>query len=189
MAGPGTHTMILLLALSALGFSGSATVQPPAPRTAQCTPPDASLSKRLLGVHNRYRAEFGATPLQWNPALAASACAYGPQLARLGKLEHSPRQGRPGQSENLWMGSRGRYKLEAMVEYWADERLDFRPGIFPNVSVTPNWLDVSHYTTMIWPQTTHVGCHLEQTRSHDMLICRYSPKGNQDGRFLGIRKP
>ncbi|HWH22955.1 MAG TPA: CAP domain-containing protein, partial [Allosphingosinicella sp.] len=103
-------------------------------------------------------------------------------LGALGRMEHSPRAGRPGQSENLWMGTRGAYSPEAMVGDWASEKRWFRPGIFPNVSTTGNWLDVSHYTQMIWRTTTSVGCAIHSSRSYDFLICRYSPKGNQDGR-------
>ena len=80
------------------------------------------------------------------------------------------------------MGSRGVYSPEQMVGNWAQEKAYFRPGIFPNVSRTGNWLDVSHYTQMIWRSTTSVGCAVHQTRSTDYLICRYSPPGNVDGR-------
>jgi hypothetical protein len=69
-----------------------------------------------------------------------------------------------------------------MVSTWTGERRFFRPGIFPNVSTTGNWLDVSHYTTLIWPTTTRVGCSIHRTPDWEFLICRYSPPGNIDGR-------
>ena len=56
-----------------------------------------------------------------------------------------------------------------------------RPGIFPAVSSSGNWEDVAHYTQMVWPTTTHVGCALYQA-DWDYLICRYSPPGNIDGK-------
>jgi hypothetical protein len=142
----------------------------------------SNLEPRLLAGHNRERAAAGVAPLRWDPALAAAAAAYGPALAAQGRLEHSPRASRPGQRENLWMGSRGSYSPEQMVGSWAEEKAYFRPGVFPNVSTTGNWLDVSHYTQMIWSSTTSVGCALHQTRTWDYLICRYSPPGNVDGR-------
>ena len=79
------------------------------------------------------------------------------------------------------MGTRGAFTPEQMIASWAEERRMFRPGIFPAVSSTGNWLDVSHYTTMIWPTTTRVGCALYSSASWDFLICRYSPPGNIDG--------
>ena len=72
--------------------------------------------------------------------------------------------------------------LLTMVGSWAAEKRLFRPGLFPGVSTTGNWLDVSHYTQMIWPTTTRVGCAVYRTRHWDYLICRYSPPGNIDGR-------
>lgn len=141
----------------------------------------ADAAARLLAVHNAYRAQVGAPPLQWDPRLAQGAAAYGPLLARSGQLVHSPRAGRPGISENLWMGTAGAYAPEAMVHQWGAERAMFRPGTFPNVSTTGNWLDVSHYTQMIWRTTSRVGCAIHRGGRWDYLICRYAPSGNRDG--------
>jgi hypothetical protein len=140
------------------------------------------VSARLLAVHNQERLAHGAQPLRWDPALAAAAASYGPALAAIGTLQHSPKQSRPGQRENLWMGTRGAYTPEQMVATWISEKRYFRPGVFPGVSTTGNWLDVSHYTTMIWPTTTRVGCAIYRTVAWDFLICRYSPPGNIDGK-------
>ncbi len=139
---------------------------------------------RLLAAHNRERARVGVPLLIWDPALAVAAASYGPELERLGTLQHSPRGNRPGTSENLWMGTRFRYTPEAMVGSWIDEIKQFRPGIFPNVSTTGNWADVGHYTVLIWPTVTGVGCAVHRSQTWDYLICRYSPKGNIDGREI-----
>ena len=80
------------------------------------------------------------------------------------------------------MGTRGAYTPEQMVGAWIAERAYYQPGVFPNVSRTGNWLDVSHYTQLIWKGTTHVGCAVHRARNWDYLICRYSPPGNVDGR-------
>lgn len=158
-----------------------AVVQP-APVVAQ---PFDPVSARLLAAHNRERARMAVAPLRWDPALAASAAAYGPTLARLGRLQHSPRATRPGQSENLWMGTRGAFAPEQMVGTWLAERRYFRGGTFPWVSVTGNWLDVAHYSQIIWSGSTAVGCAIHSSYRYDFLICRYSPRGNIDGRRVG----
>ena len=137
-------------------------------------------SERLLAVHNAERARVRVAPLEWDPQLAASAARYGPMLASLGRLQHSPRAIRPGQRENLWMGTRGFFSPEQMVGAWLDERRHFRPGIYPEVSKTGNWSDVSHYTQLIWKGTTPVGCAINSTARYDYLICRNSPPGNID---------
>lgn len=141
-------------------------------------------SSRLLAMHNVERARMNIAPLQWDPQLAAAAASYGPTLASLGHLQHSPRQFRPGQRENLWMGTRGAYSPEQMVGTWIAERREFRPGVFPNVSRTGNWQDVAHYTQVIARETTRVGCAIQPAGRWDYLICRYSPPGNIDGRRL-----
>ena len=140
------------------------------------------VSSQLLDAHNRERALMGVPPLRWDPSLALAAISYGPALAASGRLQHSPRESRPGQRENLWRGTPYAYLPAQMVGSWIDEKRHFRPGIFPAVSTTGNWLDVSHYTTMIWRSTTRVGCGVYRTPQWDYLICRYSPPGNMDGK-------
>lgn len=141
----------------------------------------ARAEPRLLAAHNRERAAVGTPPLAWDANLARSAAAYAPELARLGRLAHSSREARPGQGENLWIGSRGAYSVEEMAGSWAAERSLFRPGIFPDVSANGRWQDVAHYTQMIWRGTTRVGCAVHQTERWDFLVCRYAPAGNVVG--------
>ena len=151
-------------------------------RSASARPQDLSrLESRLLALHNRERSATGAAPLVWDPALAAAARAYGPALARRGRLAHSPASARPGQGENLWMGTRGAYALEEMAGSWADEKSLLRPGTFPDVSASGHWQDVAHYTQMIWRSTTRLGCALHPAERADFLICRYAPAGNVVG--------
>jgi hypothetical protein len=144
--------------------------------------PDSDVLGRVLASHNIERSRMGVPSLQWDPALASAAASYGPSLALMGRLQHSPRESRPGQRENLWMGTRGFYSPEQMVWSWVSERSMFRPGVFPDVSTTGNWSDVSHYTQLIWRTTTHVGCAVHGAGQWEFLICRYSPPGNIDGR-------
>jgi len=139
----------------------------------------------LLAAHNRERATFGSPPLAWDPALAALASVHAVQLARLGRLHHAPKVARPGQGENLWIGTRGAFALETMVGDWAAERRYFQPGRFPATSRTGNWADTGHYTAMVWPTTRHLGCGIASSARWDVLVCRYSPAGNIDGVRIG----
>jgi hypothetical protein len=142
------------------------------------------IAERILDAHNRERAAVGAPPLQWDPGLASAAAAYGPELARLGRLVHSPRDNRPGQRENLAMGNGGAFSPEQLVGMWVAEKRLFHPGLFPNVSRTGYWKDVAHYTQMIWKGTTRLGCAIHRSGQWDYLICRYSPPGNADGKAV-----
>ena len=139
------------------------------------------LAQRILAAHNRERAAVGHPPLAWDPALAGAAASYGPVLASLRQLVHSPRETRPVQRENLAMASHGTLSPEQLVNLWSREKLLMHPGVFPAVSRTGRWEDVAHYTQMVWPTTTRVGCAIFAA-DMDYLICRYSPPGNIDGK-------
>jgi hypothetical protein len=156
---------------------------------------------RLLAAHNRERALVGAPPLQWDANLAAHAATYGPTLASLHILVHSPREGRPGERENLAMAWHGTMSPEQLVDLWGREKLMLRPGSagpecpqqfgclrFPAASRTGRWEDVAHYTQMVWPTTTRVGCAVFAA-DWDYLICRYSPPGNLDGKPIFASPP
>lgn len=165
--------------VAAVLMSLPVTVESPAEARSRISYP---LSVSVLVAHNQERARWGVHPLTWDPALAASADRYAAELARTGRWGHSPRSWRPGQGENLWMGTRGAYSVDAMLGGWLSEKPWFRPGVFPAVSRTGNWSDVGHYTQMVTRNSTRVGCAIRSSRSHDYLVCRYNPSGNIDGR-------
>jgi len=174
--------LLLCAALAACGqgrppWADGATVvtERPAGATAQDL---RDFDARMLALHNRERAAVGVPALAWDAQLAAAAAGYGPELARLGRLAHSPREARPGQGENLWMGTRGAYGIEEMAGSWAGEKRLFRAGAFPDVSASGHWEDVAHYTQMIWRTTSRLGCALHRAGPSDFLICRYAPPGN-----------
>ena len=169
------RSALLVLSCLALTFAPTASRARPEPVD--------SVAATLLAVHNRERAAVGAQPLRWDPALAQAAASYGPQLASLGRLVHSPRAGRPGQRENLAMDYSAHTSPERLIGTWVAEKRRLVPGVFPDVSATGNWKDVAHYTQMVWRTTTHVGCAIHSDgQQWSYLICRYSPPGNVDGK-------
>ena len=139
----------------------------------------------MIAAHNRARRAYGVAPLAWDEGLARDAAAYARVLARSGRFQHDPQQGRRvRQGENLWMGTRGAYSYAEMIGILIAERRHFRPGRFPNVSRTGNWSHVGHYTQVIWPATQRVGCATAANARNDYLVCRYSPAGNIAGTVL-----
>ena len=144
----------------------------------------AQFPARILSAHNAVRAHAGLRAIAWDPALGLSAARYAQQLAFSNRFQHSDRRARRGVGENLWMGTRGAYAPEQMVGQWASERRWFRPGYFPNVGPR-GWYAVSHYTQIIWPTTTRIGCAIASNVRSDFLVCHYSPAGNIDGRPVG----
>lgn len=174
---------LLLLALAACGPS-----RPPSNEGSVRNAPAAAaqedlrrIEERLVALHNREREAVGAQPLAWDADLARAAADYARVLAREGRLAHSESDARPGQGENLWMGTRGAYDIGQMVGSWIDEKGQFRPGTFPDVSETGRWQDVAHYTQMIWPGTNRLGCAVEASERWEFLVCRYAPAGNVVG--------
>jgi hypothetical protein len=76
-----------------------------------------------------------------------------------------------------------------MLDTWGWEVTNYQPGIFPNVSINGDWMRVAHYTQMVWPTTTQIGCGFYSGARYDALVCRYSPPGNTDGKWLVPSNP
>lgn len=172
------------MALNALSTAALGVVVLLAPAALPAQPDQ--LAARILAGHNAARAQVGAPPVAWDPVLAAGAATWAQYLAASGQFVHSDRRARRGIGENLWMGTRGAYRIESMTGMWDAERRNFMPGVFPNNSRTGNWMDVAHYTQIIWPTTQRVGCGMASGRASDILVCRYTPAGNIDGRSVGV---
>lgn len=165
----------------------------PAPRSARpvvpivaptSSVPSDQTESRLLTAHNGERERTGAAPLIWSEELEDEARDWAEELMATGRFAHDPRM--HGHGENLWTGWGVRsFTPEQMVGEWIAEKANFRPGVFPRVSRTANWTDVGHYTQLIWPGTTHVGCAIAARGDRAILACRYAPPGNIDGRSIG----
>ncbi|HEX8625263.1 MAG TPA: CAP domain-containing protein [Allosphingosinicella sp.] len=141
-----------------------------------------SLDERLLAAHNRERGAAGVPALAWDPVLAAEARAWGEALAASGEFEHAPDGDEEDpQGENLWAGTRGAYAPEEMVGGWIEEKKNFRPGRFPDNSLTGSLEDVGHYTQLMWRESDRVGCALAAGAEEEVLVCRYRTAGNVVG--------
>jgi Cysteine-rich secretory protein family len=135
--------------------------------------------QRVVAAHNRERLALGVPALEWDPHLAAGAQEWADYLAASGKFEHSPDSpNRPREGENLWGGTKGAFVPESMVHLWVTEKVDFVGGVFPRNSRSGRVMDVSHYTQLIWRETTHVGCAIGEGAQEEILVCRYRRPGN-----------
>jgi hypothetical protein len=139
------------------------------------------LRATALKVHNAERDRLSLPPLVWDEDLARQAAVWARALTAKGRLEHSPRDQRPGQGENLSMGTRGFYTPTFLMQAWVEERKDYLHRPFPEISRTGDWKDVGHYTQVVWRDTTAVGCAVASSRQWDYVVCRYSPPGNYMG--------
>lgn len=141
----------------------------------------------MLRGHNRERSQWRVPALRWDEDLAADAEGYARELARTGTLRHSDRSSRPRpEGENLWMGVRGAFTYEDMVDTFLDERRYYVSRPLPDISSTGNWHDVGHYSQIIWRSTTAFGCGLASNDQFDFLVCRYNPPGNVYGQRADV---
>lgn len=166
------------------GFVGAVAVAVFGTTAAQASPSEqfsgpVSFAQRLLTAHNLERDRVGVPRLAWSSKLAGDAQTWADRLAQSDRLEHS--RERSGEGENLWMGQAGAYSAEQMVGGFIAEVQHFRPGSFPDVSMTGRWNDVGHYTQVVWRGTQQVGCAVARGQSNDILVCRYWPAGNVVG--------
>ena len=145
------------------------------------TMPLMSFDDRILAAHNQERVALGLEPLLWNQALAQSAQQWADHLAATGRFEHAPENRSAPEGENLWAGSKGYFAPEAMVDAWIREKKYFRPGLFPDNSITGKVEDIGHYTQIVWRATRQVGCAQAAGASEDVLVCRYAEAGNYRG--------
>lgn len=150
-----------------LNHTGRVTEGVPAPTTPS----------EILAVHNAYRAEVGMPPLVWSATLASYAQNWANFLVANGLFQHS---GGP-YGENLAGGWPSSYWSDtSLVNLWGDEKQYFKCGIFPDVSTTGDV--VGHYTQMIWPTTTELGCGVASSDIYGKcLVCEYNPPGNWIG--------
>lgn len=125
---------------------------------------------------------MGMPSLKWDAALARRAQAWADHLAAKEKFEHSPNlPGQPLEGENIWGGTTGAYSPENMVDLWIAEKAHFVEGVFPANSTTGHVKDVSHYTQIVWRGTGTVGCGISKGRNEEIMVCRYSDRGNLRG--------
>lgn len=159
--------------------------KPFTPTSIECVQPEDLDMIEVYKVHNAARAEYGAPPLIWDPALVRTSAGVAHERARTGTHEHSSREGRGTVRENLSQGLPW-WSTRQLLSSWEKEKKNFVPGIFPNVSKTYNWYDVGHWAMMIWVQTVLMGCAKAIGASASWLICHYNPGGNKDGKPVGI---
>ena len=152
---------------------------------ASAEPVRGALADEILALHNSARDDARLPRLAWSEDMAEAADGWARRLAREGRLHHSDWKDRKGTGENLWIGTAGYFGPEEMIGAFTGEKKDFRRGTFPDVSATGQWEDVGHYTQIIWPSTTRVGCAMARANGNDVLVCRYSPAGNYFGDKVG----
>jgi hypothetical protein len=183
---------VVALCATSVALTASGPREPWAAEEGRCAsgPSEAGHSsegsesaRRALAVHNQERTQLGLPPLAWDCSLEHEAALWARALAQRGKLEHASAAERGGAGENLWMGSAGGFPVEQMVGRFIEEKRHYRHARFPEISNTGNWADAGHYSQVVWRDSRALGCALAQGTGRDVLVCRYFPAGNVQGRI------
>ncbi|CAE6410824.1 unnamed protein product [Rhizoctonia solani] len=168
-------TTAILMLVAAVG-TGSASVHrrnetPTGSMTGTHIFSARAMPEDYLIVHNNERANHGASALIWDEDLASSAQAWADQC----KFQHSQT------GQNLYAGTGNPTAADA-VGAWNAESKDYNPG-----GPKP-----SHWTQVVWKETTKLGCALKQCEpgtifdakyTANYYVCHYSPAGNVRGQF------
>jgi hypothetical protein len=148
----------------------------------------------LMGItlaHNQVRAGVATSdplpPLEWDPALAATAAAWvamcRDQQGPMGLIDHNPNasMGHPYYvGENVY-GTSGAVRpdtAQQAVTSWASESTSYNYA-----NNTCNGV-CGHYTQIVWRASRKLGCAIGDCPGltyRTSLVCNYGPGGNVNG--------
>jgi len=140
--------------------------------------------EEIVDAHNAWRQRAGRATLHWAADLATRAQARAAYLAAHGcVIEHGPLPWDIG--ENLfyvgpWQSAGRENALRVVtatyiVDGWGKESADYSA-----VDDRCAWgRQCGHYTQMVWPTTTEVGCGTSVCPTLGQVwVCNYRPAGN-----------
>ncbi|XP_006845589.2 pathogenesis-related protein PR-1 [Amborella trichopoda] len=114
---------------------------------------------------------MGLTPLQWDSKLANVAKWWANQRRGDCALIHSTNN----YGENIFWGAGKNWQPADAVTAWFAERAYYN---YQTNSCQSNE-DCTHYTQLVWRQTSRIGCAKVICESGDTFItCNYDPHGN-----------
>jgi len=150
---------------------GGGSARPKPAYTGPHIPTSGSDIQQWLHHHNKFRAQYSAGPLKWNPELVAAS----KRLTDTCVWEHT--QNNPF-GENM---SAGQQSIEEVVTGWVT-------GPDEKDSYTGGNTEPSHFTQVVWLSTTEVGCYKGMCRDvrganlpqspQTFWACNYNPPGN-----------
>lgn len=131
----------------------------------------------LLERHNFYRLEVGVEEIKYSDELANVANEWAKKLKKQGcTFKHNDN----AYGENMAKGTVGSFTIYDAIDSWASEKefYDYKKNKCESGKTC------SHYTQVIWKNTTEVGCAKTICDGSVIWICNYNPPGN----FIG-QKP
>ncbi|XTI82406.1 carbohydrate-binding module family 50 protein [Cenococcum geophilum] len=195
-----TYTVVEGDSLSAIAYKFNITLQELEAANPEITNPDdievgqvlnipqqqpevASLNddqKHALQLHNAARQRISTSThvsrpaLIWDASLAADAQKYAQYLVDTNEFKHSGTSG-----ENLaknWPEDSG--SSAKATQMWLDEEKNYHGEPIGQ----GNFGSYGHWTQCIWPTTTKVGLGMAKGNGACVVVGRYAPPGNWNGK-------
>ncbi|GLI70345.1 hypothetical protein VaNZ11_015306 [Volvox africanus] len=181
---------------------------PPSPPRPPRPPPSSNCpdAQTVLDVHNFYRAQHQAPPLEWDEDLSAASTAYAQQLASQGcALTHTYNITYGENLFSLFHYPKPSTSCTESVIAWYSEVDSY--NFNAERPLADNWAKgIGHFTQVVWKSTSLVGCGIG-TRDVPIdinnngviypggckiVVCRYRESGNVGNdaafRFNVLRK-
>ncbi len=148
---------------------------PPPETVGPSIPPGTSQwGLECLEEHNLRRASSetldrkSLVPLVWDQSLSQSAKSWADQLAYQNNgLTHS----KLGNGENLYSTTDRGSSCKAAVDAWFNEY----PLYYNQKIGGAGFNGYGHFTQLVWPETTKIGCAFSDNASNRYVVCHYDP--------------
>ncbi|KAF9524072.1 CAP domain-containing protein, partial [Crepidotus variabilis] len=133
-------------------------------------------AQKFLDYHSSFRAQHGASKMNWNADMAAKAQGW------VNQCKHGHSDPFLGYGENAAEGAGGGYDIVSAMNSWASEKDKYsvdNPG------------GALHFTQMVWKASTDLGCAVAKCDKlyppefgvADVVVCEYYPRGNMAGAY------
>ena len=170
-----------------------------------------TFGESILTKHNALRSLHQNTPvLILDASLSARAQAWAEHLLAIDKLQHSNRDQRSGDGENLYVTSQSNRTYSQAEQDWIKQHYpnmeipkSFNAADLPGSAVlawyqeeqdyhyqtgeSTNGQTIGHFTQVVWQSSTKLGCGTAHKTQDDMVkayvVCQYSPAGNIRGQY------
>eukprot|EP00111_Clytia_hemisphaerica_P008261 TCONS_00024097-protein len=170
----------------ASGGENPAAGTPPGNGPGEAVP--SKLKDEALEAHNTLRRIHGSSSMTYDDVMAKAAESVAVSNAKIGKLEHSKDLSKFGENLAYSCDPNGKYcSVRQSIKQWYMEACPSEGQQAYDFANQPGAGIVSHFTQVVWAESTKLGCGSAIGKMGGMTCifyaCRYEVKGNKDGKY------